>query len=131
MDQVAIRHVDKLTIYDIKTTGISLDQLKGKKFKRNPNSEQKQWIDVEHERFINWMQVPPGNSFQVLWGRIDEKIQKGTLEVAIIPDLSVNTYNEQNGGNVKKTIKIVKLYSFLGEYNQYLACGYLMMAIAA
>ena len=41
----------------------------------------------------------------------------------------MNEIGDKNGGNVKKTFKIVKLHSFLGEYNQWLSYGYLMIAV--
>ncbi|CAD8063899.1 unnamed protein product [Paramecium primaurelia] len=43
----------------------------------------KQWIDMESERFINWMRPSPLSRFRKLWGRIDQDLEAGTYTVNI------------------------------------------------
>ncbi|CAD8079650.1 unnamed protein product [Paramecium sonneborni] len=43
----------------------------------------KQWIDMESERFINWMRPSPLSKFRKLWGRIDQDLESGTYTVNI------------------------------------------------
>ena len=92
---------------DMKTDNISLKGLQAKKYKKNKESTKKQWIDVESERFINWMQTPLGNTFDILWGRIDTNIPKGKLKITIKPDL------RNNADNVVKIFKMIKMDSSL------------------
>ncbi|CAD8091264.1 unnamed protein product [Paramecium sonneborni] len=42
-----------------------------------------QWIDMESERFINWMRPSPLSRFRKLWGRIDQDLEAGTYTVNI------------------------------------------------
>jgi len=68
---------DNSTVIPLQTTDLSLDGLKGNKFKAPTNAKDIQWIDVESDRFINWMQNPVGISFQILWGKFNYSIPKG------------------------------------------------------
>ncbi|CAD8154439.1 unnamed protein product [Paramecium octaurelia] len=43
----------------------------------------KQWIDMESERFINWMRPSPLSRFRKLWGRIDQDLEPGIYTVNI------------------------------------------------
>ena len=43
----------------------------------------KQWINVESERFMNWMKISPFPQFQKTWGRIEQDLQEGLYVVEI------------------------------------------------
>jgi len=48
------------------------------KFKRNGRAGTRQYIDVEDERFINWMSFPTSDNWKKLWGIIDQDLPVGT-----------------------------------------------------
>lgn len=66
-----------------------------------------------------------GPKFSVLWGRVSWKIPKGELQLSITPDL------RNNVNKVVKKFKMIKLDSSLGEFNPWLAYGYILMAVMA
>lgn len=67
----------------INEKNISNKYLREKFFKRNAQYQTTQWVDVENEHFINWMNVETFNHFRKLWGRIDHDLPKGTYTVLI------------------------------------------------
>jgi len=46
------------------------DEFFKKNFKKSEN--EKQWLDVENPRFINWMKISSKSTFRKLWGTIEE-----------------------------------------------------------
>lgn len=67
----------------INETNISNRYLREKFYRRNIEYKTKQWVDVENEHFINWMNVETFNNFRKLWGRIDNDLPKGNYSVLI------------------------------------------------
>jgi hypothetical protein len=52
-------------------------------FKRNVNSSDLQWIDVENEHFMIWMNMETYNNFRKLWGRIENDLPMGNYTLKI------------------------------------------------
>ncbi len=59
----------------IRTTGIAWEGLKGTKFRSTDKS--KEWVDIEDERFINWMRPNTFPNVYKAWGRLEEEIEPG------------------------------------------------------
>ncbi len=62
-------------------------------FKKEDNYKQTQWIDVENEHFIVWMQVESLSDFNKLYGSINQELIPGTyyLNINSCKDLIINT----------------------------------------
>ena len=52
-------------------------------FKNDPNYKTTQWIDVENEHFIVWMQMESFSDFIKLYGRINSEIKAGTYYLKV------------------------------------------------
>ncbi len=52
-------------------------------FKRHEKSEDLQWIDVENEHFMIWMNMETYNVFRKLWGRIEKDLPIGDYTLKI------------------------------------------------
>jgi len=63
---------------------ISDDYFKQYMFKRNDNYTSSQWIDVQNEHFINWMQTESFPNFIKLYGRINKNLEPGTYYFNVI-----------------------------------------------
>jgi hypothetical protein len=78
-------NIDEYELYDssnklvfINETNISNQFERNEFYKRHPDSENLQWIDVQNgifiintEHFIVWMGMETFSNFRKLWGRID------------------------------------------------------------
>ncbi len=92
----------------INETGIANDIDKTKVYKKGPDAEKKQWIDVEDEHFMVWMNMETFHNFQKLWGRIDEELEVGVYYLYV-------HYNwESIKQGVKKTFMLASA-QFLGS----------------
>jgi hypothetical protein len=60
----------------INETGIAYSTDKQISFKRNSNSSWTQWIDVENEHFMVWMNMETFPTFYKKWGHIDQDLIK-------------------------------------------------------
>jgi len=52
-------------------------------FKNREDWEKTQWVDMENEHFIVWMNMMPFKDFRKKWGRIDFSIEKGIYNLSI------------------------------------------------
>ncbi len=46
-------------------------------YKKDPNYEETQWIDVENEHFMIWMRMETFPFFKKLWGKIETDLPAG------------------------------------------------------
>lgn len=72
------------SVITIDETNISDDYFKQYMFKRNDNYTSSQWIDVQNEHFINWMQTESFPNFIKLYGRINKNLEPGTYYFNVI-----------------------------------------------
>lgn len=77
----------------INETLISNKYLRKTFFKRTENYQETQWIDVEDEHFINWINTETFNDFRKLWGRIEEPITRGRYKIVIKDNFLASLYN--------------------------------------
>ena len=103
----------------INETLISNSYLRKQFYKRNKNYKEKQWIDVENEHFINWMNVETFDNFRKLWGRITMDLPAGNYSITVNDNYNVDMYK------AKKFIVITDANP-LGQ-NNFL--GWLLVAI--
>ena len=66
----------------INETGIVYSSDKKYMFKRNENPNN-QWIDVENEHFMVWMNMELFSTFLKKWGHIDKDLEAGTYDIEI------------------------------------------------
>ena len=81
------------TFIQIDENGIANKYLKNKFFKRRKDYKISQWIDVENEHFINWMNVETFNSFRKLWGKIYVNLEPGIYYLIIKDNYDVLRYD--------------------------------------
>lgn len=43
----------------------------------------KQWINVESERFMNWMKITPFSNVRKTWGKINSDLKEGDYQIKI------------------------------------------------
>jgi len=67
--------------YPINENGISWSVDTSFKFHDNSNWTQTQWLDVQNEHFINWMQWATTPDWMKLWGRIDVPMPAGNYSL--------------------------------------------------
>ena len=115
---------DTFRMYNVETnneilisdSGISWDDDKNFKFK-NYDLDQ-QWVDVESERFINWVKISPFTDFRKSWGIINQDLPKGTYRVHIKNNWNSNAFAGQRW-------IILSQASTFGGKNEFLAYAYL------
>ncbi len=61
----------------INETGIAYQADKKSTYIRSEDYKTSQWIDVENEHFMVWMNTETYSDFSKKWGRIDQDLQKG------------------------------------------------------
>ncbi|CAD8059969.1 unnamed protein product [Paramecium sonneborni] len=82
----------------------------------------RQWIDMEDERFMVWMRTAALPQFRKLWGKIDQDLEAGIYEVQI-----TNTYNVSSF-NGKKFIVFSTTNAFGGK-NEFLSIAYICVGV--
>ena len=90
-----INEKNEIKKININEKNISNKYLREKFFKKNKNYKNKQWIDVENEHFINWMNVETFHNFRKLWGRIEEDLDIGNYTVLIKNNYDISQYNAE------------------------------------
>jgi len=80
------------TVIKINESNISNEYLKKKFFKRRKDYKTKQWIDVENEHFINWMNIETFHNFKKIWGRIDIDLKPGNYNLYIKNNYDIKKY---------------------------------------
>jgi hypothetical protein len=85
------KSLDSYLLFDTNLDPIFIDRrnisnqyLKDYVFKRESNFKQTQWIDVEDESFINWMQMESFPDFIKFYGRIETNLTEGVYTFKII-----------------------------------------------
>ena len=71
------------TYINIIEYNISNQYLKKNFFKRRKDYKTKQWIDVENEHFINWMNIETSHNFKKIWGKIDSDLKPGNYTLIV------------------------------------------------
>jgi hypothetical protein len=66
----------------INETGIAYAADK-KYYKRAYNYSTTQWVDVENEHFMVWMQMETFTDFRKLWGRIEKPLEPGNYQLVV------------------------------------------------
>ena len=80
----------------------------------------KQWIDVENEHFINWMNIETFSTFKKLWGRIYIDLEPENYYLILNDNYDIAKYD------AKKSFVIQNANTF-GVSNQI---GYFFIGIA-
>lgn len=81
-DEFTLRKQGATSDITIRDTGIAWESdLKDNRYKNIDLT--KQWIDMEDERFMNWMRVAGLNDFRKLWGIIDQDVESGDYTVTV------------------------------------------------
>ena len=78
---------------EIDETGIANNYLKKHFFKRRKNYQEVQWIDVENEHFINWMNIETFSNFRKLWGKINYDMEPGNYFLIIYDNYDIARYD--------------------------------------
>ena len=81
------------TCIKINEYNISNEYLKTKFFKRRADYQNRQWIDVENEHFINWMNIETFHNFKKLWGKIDFDLKPGNYNLIISNNYDIKKYD--------------------------------------
>ena len=109
------------TYIDIDETKIASNYLVKHFFKRRKNYQETQWIDVENEHFINWMNIETFNNFQKVWGKITTDLQPGKYY------LIVNDNYDYNISEYGKKYFIISNTNVFGINN---LAGYFFIGVA-
>ena len=83
------------TIIKINENNITNKYLKEKFFKRKKEYKTKQWIDVENEHFINWMNIETSHNFKKIWGKIDFDLEPGNYTFIVKNNYDVKKYDAE------------------------------------
>lgn len=81
----------------INETDISNDYDREYLFIRNTNYTETQWIDVQNEHFIVWMQMESFPDFRKLWGRINSPLVPGTYKFIVNSASDVASFGGTKG----------------------------------
>lgn len=52
-------------------------------FKNFPNYKSVQWLNIENEHFMVWMNMMPFSNFRKRWGKIDQTLEIGLYNLTI------------------------------------------------
>ena len=108
------------TEINIDETGISNSYLKKHFYKRRKDYKDTQWIDVENEHFINWMNIETFSNFRKLWGKIYYDLEPGNYYLIAHDNYDVSKYE-------------AKKYFVIGNANVFginNSIGYFFIAIS-
>ena len=83
------------TFIKINEYNISNPYLRKNFFKRRKDYENKQWIDVENEHFINWMNIETSHNFKKIWGKIDFDLQPGNYTLIVKNNYDIKKYDAE------------------------------------
>ena len=81
------------TRININEYDISNQYLKENFFKRRNDYKNKQWIDVENEHFINWMNIETSHNFKKIWGKINFDLEPGNYTLSVKYNYDIKKYN--------------------------------------
>lgn len=74
----------------------------------------KQWIDMESERFMNWMKVSPFSNVHKVWGRIDTDLPKGQYTINIVSRWNSELFGGEKYWGLTTTNALGSDNSFMG-----------------
>ena len=83
------------TFIKISETDISNEYQRKNFFKRRNDYKMKQWIDVENEHFINWMNIETFSTFKKIWGRIDFDLKPGNYNLIVKNNYDIKKYESE------------------------------------
>ena len=90
------------------------------KYKNSENANERQWLDVEDERFIVWMRPAAIPDFRKPWGIVERDLTKGDYVVTITNNYPVKSFEGQK-------YFILSTVNGLGGKNYFLAILYFIM----
>mmetsp|Transcript_12983 Transcript_12983/g.13112 ORF Transcript_12983/g.13112 Transcript_12983/m.13112 type:complete len:225 (-) Transcript_12983:41-715(-) len=105
---------DSFIEIEMEDDNIAWDVDTEEKFDENDNAEEVQWIDVENEHFIVWMNVAGLPYFRKLWGRIEEDLPEGKYKVVIVNNYDVASFNGQKWVVISTTSRFGGKVTFIG-----------------
>ena len=116
-DSFELKKVDSAPI-NIYEEGIawSIDK---KKFKNSENRD-KQWLDVESERFMVWMRPASLPDFRKPWGKITTDLKKGNYVLTVTNNYQVKSFDGEK-------YFILSTVNALGGKNYFLAILYFVV----
>lgn len=121
-DTFTLYYPDGYEIIYIHTNKISWEAEKHHKFAHQDDWMQTQWLDVQDEHFIVWMNVSPLPYFRKLWGRIEHNLMSQQYYVIIENNYDIEPFSGE---------KYVVL-STTGAYGGKLGfIGYAFIAVGA
>ena len=86
---------DEGNYINIDENGIANSYLKNTFFKRRKDYKEKQWIDVENEHFINWMNTETFSTFIKLWGKIYRDLEPGSYYLIVHDNYDIARYDSK------------------------------------
>lgn len=119
-DDFTVTSKDTNIVYPISGTGIAWQSDIKHKFKNIDLS--RQWIDMENERFINWMKVAPFNDFMKSYGVINEDMPAGNYKVTIQNRWDVSIFDGEKFIILSET-------NVFGGKNEFLAYTYIAVGV--
>jgi hypothetical protein len=121
-DTFTLYYPDGYEVIYIHTDKISWDAEKHLKFAHQDDWVETQWLDVEDEHFIVWMNISPLPYFRKLWGRIEHNLMSQQYYVIIENNYDIEPFSGE---------KYVVL-STTGAYGGKLGyIGYAFIAVGA
>lgn len=91
-DTVALAKGAAATPVEIDESGIALRVDRSSRFE-NTDEPSKQWLDMENQHFMVWMQIELFPSFDKIYGKINEGLNKGTEYTVTITQKYPNLYS--------------------------------------
>ena len=114
------------TIYTFSDKDISWSNEKELKFKNIDLN--RQWIDMEGERFINWMKIAPFDGFRKTWGVLHQNLPKGVYTMRINNYWDVSVYEGEKWFILSEINAFGGRNEFLGYI--YIGVGFLSVILA-
>jgi hypothetical protein len=83
--------------------------------------DDKQWVDVENERFIIWMRVSGLLNFRKLWGRIDKDLDEGKYTLTVNSNWDISDQDGEKWFVLSTTNAFGGVHTTMAYY--YIGCG--------
>ena len=93
------------------------------KFKRESESETKQWLDPEDEHVMNWFQMESFPKFFKLWGKVDATLEAGNYTMVISNQWDTSEWSG------KKSLYFSQASFFGGKQNLFLGLLFFLFGL--